>query len=314
MQSGLLKQWSRSRAGVLCLAGMALAVVSVSGARSYAESIPTETQLRVETSQVGNRSVPTFTVHVESAHAGVVTLLDGTKPVGSATLDADGNATIAGASLSSGSHNIHATFAGAAEDGTELTGSASPEVQVFADATGVPDFTVAPASSSLSVVQGKTVTTILSLTPVNAFSGYVTLSCAQLVTDANCNFVPVNVFVGGTSASPSTLSLETYGVTTSLRNSSNLVYAFLFPGLLGIVGLSVRRRKAFQSAGVALLAIAFIGGTGGCAQRYHYLNKPPQASPGTPLGPKTFTLEAQSISGTTVITHNISMTLTVTAP
>ena len=129
-----------------------------------------------------------------------------------------------------------------------------------------------------------------------------------------CTFVPVNVYVGTAASSPSTLSIETYGPTTSLVKHSNMAYAFLFPGILALAGLGLRGRKAFRGAGMALLAVLFIGGMGGCAQRYHYLNKPPQASPGTALGANTFTLEAQSISGTTVITHTISMTVTVVAP
>jgi hypothetical protein len=280
-----------------------------------AESIPTETQLRVEAGMVGNHPSNTFVVHVEPAHAGgVVTLLEGTTEVGSATLDEEGNATIAASSLAPGAHDIHAVFAGAVEGSNKLAVSTSAEAHVTTEATGVADFTVATKPTALSVKQGSTITSIVTLTPLNSFSGYVTLSCSQLTPDANCNFVPANVFVSGAAGSPSTLSIETYGVTTSLRSHSNLVYAFLLPGLLGLAGLGLRGRKAFQGLGMVLLAIAFVGGTGGCAQRYHYLNKPPQASPGTPLGASTFILEAQSISGTTVITHQITVALTVTAP
>ena len=173
----------------------------------------------------------------------MVTLLEGTREVGSATLDANGDAKVAASNLPAGSHSLHAVFTGAVAGDSEFDSSSSVEAQVTAEATGVADFTVAAKPTTISVPQGSTATAIITLAPTSGFSGYVTLSCSQLVTDSNCNFVPANVFVGGTTSSPSTLSVETYGVTTSLRSHSQMVYAFLLPGLLGLAGLGMRRRK-----------------------------------------------------------------------
>jgi hypothetical protein len=314
----------------MALAVIAPAVLTMASARAQAESIPTETQLSVETSQATGHTVSTFTVHVAPSDAGkaagVVTLVDGARQLGSAVLDEDGNAKIALSSLSPGTHSVHALFEGSAKDSSRgsraLDSSQSLETEVTAQATGIADFSVTATPTSLSVNQGNEVTSQLVLTPINGFSGYVTLSCAQLTPDSQCNFVPVNVFVGGTTSSISVLSILTYGPTgpnaqlhTGLHTGSRLAYACL---LLGMVGLGLRGRRTWQRFGVVLIGIALAGVTmgsmTGCSQRYHYLNKQPEASTGTPLGASSFILEEQSISGTTVITHQTTLALTVKAP
>ena len=327
------KYWSRSsssrtsfarRAGsTLAAVAIALTGLASSSLRAHAEKIPTETQLLAETTRATDSrtgAITTVSIHVaatdgDAIPSGIVTLVDGTHPVGSALIDESGDAKIEAANLTPGTHSLHAIYAGTGE----LAGSLSPETQVTSEATGVADFSIVPASTSLTVAQGSAVTTILTLAPINGFSGYITLSCSNLPVDTACNFVPSNVFVGGTASTPTTLSIPTSGPTgPTARNqmghhTGTLFLALLLPGVFSIAGLGLSGRRTWQQLCLALAVIALAGGLGGCSQRYHYLNRPPLASPGTPLGASTFSLQAQAISGTTVIQHSLNFTLTVTA-
>jgi hypothetical protein len=283
----------------------------------------TETQLsaRIADTAAGQRA--TFTVHVSPANGdgtarGVVTIVDGGLQIGSAILDADGDATIENSALLPGSHSVHALYSG----GGKLAGSVSPEAQITADvtahATGAAGFLETASPTALNVTQGDSISTTVTLTPQNGFSNYVSLSCTGLPTDTTCTFLPVNVYVSGGAATISVLSIETYGPTgpnASLRHASPFSVAFVVPGLLGIAGLGLRKRgRGWQNIGLALLLFSGLGVMGGCSQRYHYLNRPPVASAGTPLGSTKVTIEAQAISGVVVTTDYTSVVLTVQAP
>jgi hypothetical protein len=246
-----------------------------------------------------------------------------TRDVGSGIVDADGNATIVASALTPGEHAIHAVFSGnAASETAALASSVSPVALVNAEATGAPSFTATASPSALTVTQGDSGETTITLTPQNGFSEYVTLSCVNPPPDSTCTFLPVNVFVGAGTASTSVLSIETYGPTgpkAAVIHSSPPWFAFLFPGLLGVAGLSLRKRSGWNQLGLVLLAAAglssSIGLMTGCSQRYHYLNKAPAASTGTPLGSTALTIQAQAVSGVTVTTQLIqNFVLTVQAP
>ena len=315
-------------AAIVCLTSLAPVALHAQASQQsdaqHSEKIATETQVTADTARTTGARVGTITtvsIHVaatdgDAIPSGIVTLVDGAHSLGSALIDENGDARIEAANLLPGTHSLHAVYAGT----TDLAGSLSPETQVTADAAGVADFSIVAASTSLTVAQGSAVTTTLTLAPINGFSGYVTLSCSNLPIDTTCDFVPTNVFVGGTASTPSTLSIPTSKPTgTTSRNQggshtpATLVYALLLPGLLSLAGIGLSGRRTWQHLCLFLALITLAGGLGGCSERYHYLNKPPLASPGTPLGTTTFALQAQAISGTTVIQHALSLTITVTA-
>ncbi len=327
LRSGLWKQLSRSSKREIWLSGLALAATALATlmpASLQAEGIQTATQLHAETSRAasGIGTLTTFTVHVTSANddaspSGVVTLADGARQIGSALLDANGDAKVAASNLSAGTHDIHAIYNG----NQALASSLSTETQVTAEAAGLADFSITATSTALTVAQGNAVTTILTLTPINGYSGYITLSCSGLILDAGCTFVPGNVFVGGAKASSSTMSVTTMSATqTAARLSEpaaghhSVAFAFIFPGVIGLAGLGLRKRRDWSVLGMFLLVLSMAGAVTGCSERYHYLNRSPVASPGTLVGDSAFTLEAQAISGTTVLIHQIPFTLKVTAP
>ncbi len=348
MQSGFWKSVLSGRDGLLSrdaikrVAGRPIAICFVAAAlcgfadaeqaQATTPATATQTEISATTAVTSTGTHAIFAVHVtplggNASAAGVVTLVDGGGlQIGSGVLDDKGDATIESAGLTPGRHSVHALYSGNSSGGTSrFAGSLSPEADVTAEATsnvsGTPGFTATASPTTLTVAQGDTASTTITLTPQNGFSNYVSLSCTGLPADTTCTFLPVNVFVSGTAATTSVLSIETYGPTgptALLTRNHNLVWAFVFPGLIGMAGLGVRKR-GLRNSGLMLVAVAGIlsatGMLSGCSQRYHYLNRPPVPSSGTPLGSTTITIEAQAVSGVVVTTETIpNVVLTVQAP
>lgn len=317
-----VKQRTTTSTATVCLAALMAATVGLAADTSawaqQAQAVATQTQLSAAMDHTAAGSRATFTIHVEPANgdasaSGVVTLVDGGLQIGSGILNEDGDAIIEADGLPPGPHSVHALYSGSGK----LRGSVSPVAEVSAEATSAAGFTATASPTALSVAQGDTATTTITLTPQNGFSEYVSLSCTNLPPDSTCTFLPVNVLVSGTKPSTAVLSIETYAPTgpdASLRRHAPMVLAFLFPGILAIAGIGMRRRS-WQSAALVLIVLAGFGSMSGCSQRYHYLNRPPVASPGTGLGSTNIIIEAQAVSGVIVTTEEINnVVLTVTAP
>jgi len=301
-----------------------MAGIASSGSPALAQQhLATQTTLTTSVAQAQSGTRATFNVHVspigsEANAEGIVTIVEGPREIGSAVLNADGDATVESTGLMPGLHAVRALYRGS----DKLSGSVSPEANVTSETSTAPTFTASANPTTVAVAQGNTATYTITLTPQNGYSNYVSLSCTQLPSDTTCAFLPVNVFVSGTTATTSVLSIETYGPTGPdamvRKHASTLVLAFLFPGALCLAGIGLRRRswltKSWQRAGLVLIVIAGLGAMGGCSQRYHYLNRPPVASPGTALGSSTITIEAQAVSGVAITTQTTNIVLTVQAP
>jgi hypothetical protein len=310
------------------LAGAALAVACSSSVwAEQAQSIASRTELSVSpVHATGASKGATFSVHVSviggDAHpGGVVTLVEGAREIGSGVLNADSDATVESSSLLPGLHSVRALYSGSGNVRASVSEEADVTADATADATGTPTFTATSNPTTLTVVQGDSVTATVTLTPENGFNNYVSLSCTNLPLDTTCTFLPANVFVSGTAATTSVLTIETYGATgpdAKLGKDSPLVFACVFPGLLALAGLGLRR-TGWRNRITMFLMLAGLGLTlgamSGCSQRYFYLNRPPVASPGTALGSTPFVIEAQAVSGVVVTTVNITnVVLTVQAP
>ena len=109
--------------------------------------------------------------------------------LGSALLDGEGNASLQTDILPAGSHQVVAIYQGGAG---YLTSISTPE-QVQANVSTVAGFTVAATPTSLSTAVGGFVSSVVTVTPVNGFNAYVSLSCTGLPVNTTCNFTPVNV-------------------------------------------------------------------------------------------------------------------------
>ncbi len=141
--------------------------------------------------------------------------------------------------------------------------STSSLEQVQANVSTVAGFTVAASPTSLSTAVGGFVNSIVTVTPVNGFNAYVSLSCTGLPINTTCTFTPVNVAAscttgasGAETCTPGTsvMQIQTQAPSPKIAaaNSDDAGirrYVFVFPALFGLAGLGAcKRRSLAQSA------------------------------------------------------------------
>jgi hypothetical protein len=298
---------------------------------ALAENTPaTRTALSVATNDAGPRTRVTLTAHVTtdagSAPSGVVNFRAGKMDLGSALVDGEGNAAVETDNLPAGNHEVVAVYQG----GTDYVGSLSQPQQVHADATTVAGFTVAATPTTLSTAVGGFASSVVTITPVNGFNAYVSLSCSRLPINTTCTFTPVNVLAscttsaaGAQTCTPGTsvMQIQTQAPSPGPRVAANgdeagiTRFAFVFPALFGLVGLGACKRRAWRNLALGMLAFAAALSVTACAERYNYLNHGPPGNTGTPLGSYGVSVEAESSNGSFTITPPTEpqLTLTVTA-
>jgi hypothetical protein len=299
--------------GIRTIAWCMLFLGTVAGAAAAENTAATQTTLTVATNSAGPRTKATLTAHVSAdlagSPSGVVNFRSGQTDLGSAVLDGEGNASLVTDLLSAGTHDVVAIYQGR----SSYQASTSKSEQVHADASTVAGFTVTVTPTSLSTTVGGFVSTVVTVTPVNGFNAYVSLSCAGLPVNTTCNFTPTNVLASctGSTCTPAISSMQ-----IQTQEPSPLIAEFLFPVLLGLAGLGARKRGAWRNVVLGMLAFAGALGITACSQRYNYLNHGPPGNPGTPAGTYTVTVEAQSSTGSATTTPPTlpQLTLTITVP
>jgi uncharacterized repeat protein (TIGR03803 family) len=199
--------------------------------------------------------------------------------------------------------------------------------------TGVaPDFTLAVASgspSSATVSPGGGATYSLTLAPENGFNQTVSLTCAGAPSEATCTVSPASVIPSGANPAAITVNVTTTAPSELIPLVPSLPSGGKpWPVLIGLLALAIAveaalRRHAQQPSthgginpplgrlrqamlvafllGVATLA-ACGGGSSGSA---------PPSNPGTPAGTYTLTVTGTCTSGSAILTHNLTLTLTV---
>ena len=283
----------------------------------------TRTTLSIAAKDTGLRTVVTLTAHVDAtdkteateAPQGVVNFRSGDDhlDLGSAVLDAEGNASLKTDILSEGSHRLVAVYQGSNRDKSSL----SVEVPVHANASTVAGFTVAASPTSLSTAVGGFVSSTITVTPVNGFNSVVSLSCKGLPVNATCSFTPVNVTATCTAqaCTPATSVMQIQTLAPNIAGVTNgsgpSRYAFIFPALFGLAGLGAWKRRGGRPLALAMLAFAATMGMTACNARYYYLNHGPPGNTGTPIGTYTVTVEAESSTGSLTTTPPTQPQVTV---
>jgi hypothetical protein len=299
----------------------------VAGAAAAENATATQTTLTVATDNAGPRTRATLTAHVSGdlgAPAGVVTFRSGQTDLGSALVDSEGKASLQTDLLPSGSHPVVAIYLG---ESAYLNSTSNAEL-VQANVSTAAGFTVAATPTSLSTAVGGFVSSIVTVTPVNGFNAYVSLSCTGLPINTTCTFAPINVQAacttgagGAQTCTPGTsvmqIQTQTPSPTTTARSTDAGMrrYAFVLPVLFGLAGLGARKRNAWRNLALAIVAFTGVMGMTACNARYRYLNHGPPANPGTPIGSYTITIQASSSTGseTTTPPTQPQITLVVTA-
>jgi Bacterial Ig-like domain (group 3) len=297
----------------------------VTGAGAAENATATQTTLTVATDNAGPRTRATLTAHVSGAPSGVVNFRSGQTDLGSALVDSEGKASLQTDLLPAGSHPVVAIYQG---ESASLNSISNAEL-VQANVSTAAGFTVAAAPTSLSTPIGGFVNSNVTVTPVNGFNAYVTLSCSGLPINTTCIFTPVNVLAacttgagGAQTCTPGTSVMQIQTQTpsptsTSARNREVGMrrFAFVVPLLFGLAGLGARKRRAWRNLALGLVTFAGVMGMTACNARYRYLNHGPPDNPGTPIGSYTITVQSSSTTGseTTTPTTPPQITLVVTA-
>ncbi len=296
--------------------------------------------LNASTTEGATRTQATFTAQVAATDpsaapsggtkpTGSVSFVMGGQSIGAAFLDSEGRATYTVDALPLGTQNITAVYVG---DNTFQAATSEPAA-VNSDASGVPGFTLSASNSSLKVVAGAAVSTVITATPENGFNQAVSLSCSGVpYVSVACVFSPAQVTPGApTAAAPngtpalSTLTIQTIAPSGVMlreepRSGGQLAYAAV-PGILALAGLGLTRKRgsSFSKAAQATRMIAWLlllvaggMGLGACSQRYSYFHKPPQENPGTPVGTYTVVISGITGTGSSLSTASVQFTLTVT--
>ena len=329
----ILETYKRSLAQAATIA--VLATGFTVGLSAATAQTATHTTLTAETRETSGRTVATFTAIVlddnGSAAKGVVTLVDVSQGrhtgVASAALDGEGRAEIKLDSLTTGDHSLQAVYSGDASRAV----SQSAAVSVHPQATATPDFALAVAPTSVTIKQGNSGALVATITPINSFTGFISLSCSSTGTTSNlpvgvtCTYSPANLQVTApttsnpTAVATANLSIQTTGaagqngkaVSPFKGSSSPMVLAILLPGVVGLGFVGRRRSILGRVALLAMVAAIGVLGTSACSARYRYFHHPPTANNGTPLGAYTIIITAQTSNGVTATTHSTPLALTV---
>ena len=165
------------------------------------------------------RSTITLTATTNSPSGvptGQVTFLDGNTSLGTSTLDGTGVAILRINTLAAGIHALTASYAG--DDKFASSTAAAVTINI-----ANPDFSVAAAPGSASVIAGQSTQFLLTVTPAGGFVNNVTFSCPP-ATGITCSFNPATV-TPANGAETTTLT-----VTTSATVSR---YGMLAPEWIG---------------------------------------------------------------------------------
>lgn len=205
--------------------------------------------------QVTSGSAETFVANVVSATSGTptgtVSFMDGGTVLGTVALSASGTASFTTSTLAVGTDVIMAQYSG--DQNFSAMQSNDISVIVLAPIQPNPTLTLGLTPSVLSVVQGGTASTTLSLTPAQGYSGKVTLSCLDLPQNVTCKFAsPVLQFTGNNQVQKVVVTIYTNVDTQLASRQAPMPFAPTMAlgwpiGLTGLLVAGKKRNRAKRS-------------------------------------------------------------------
>jgi hypothetical protein len=274
----------------------------------------TTTTLTTTAATVTTGTSVTFTATVAPVTSGTPTgsvqFLNGATVLGTGALTA-GKATFTTTTLPIGSDNITAVYLG---DAAFTTSTSAILVEVV---TGPPDFAITAAPTAVTIKQGSTGTSVITLTPANGYASAVTFTCSGLPSLATCSFSPATLTPSGAPVT-TTVTIGTVATTTttamlhdapgrpfSPRERSVSIVAGI---LLCLLPFGSRRRFKRAIVLFALLMAVVMIPLSGCGNSTSSAPKTTTVQ-GTPTGTTNVTITATGSSSTT--THTLQLALTV---
>jgi hypothetical protein len=101
-----------------------------------------------------------------------------------------------------------------------------------------PDYSITAHPTSLTIVQGQSGSTVLTVTPVGGMTGTVTFACTGLPANAACVFAPVQVVMNGDDAVQTvTLTVNTTGTNGVSAGLRPVSFPWNAAGMLAFLAL-----------------------------------------------------------------------------
>jgi hypothetical protein len=224
-----------------------------------------------------------------------------TTPLGTATLFPSGAYTAVAqlntTGLFAGVHHVTAVYVGNTVYATSTTSALT---------VNITDYAITFAPQSLSVSQGGSAHTALTVAALNGFVGTVTLSCSSPAdTLTTCSVSPATLTAGGTA----TLSIATtaaHGIESQRAGLSRLGLGVSFAALFGLLLLPRRRRPSL----LALVALCGLLGAVGCGAGTPNTGTI-GGTGGSPLGTQVITVVTAGSDGITTNRHTYQFQVTV---
>lgn len=226
---------------------------------------------------------------------GTVTFYDGTTSLGTGALSA-GVATYSTSTLTVGSHNIAAVYAGA---GADVASTSNVVTEIV-----LSTFSLSVAPASRTVYTGEAADYTLTVTPGTGFTLDVALTCAGVPANTTCSLTPATVS-GGSGTSK--LVVQTTAPSQSKTTASGRAAMPGWPLLAGVLLLFLPRQWRRGRMGlwvlvmIAGLSSAALSGCGGSGT----------LSGGTAAGSYTVTVTGTATDGTIVLTQSATATVKV---
>jgi len=272
-------------------------------------ALPTTTTLTSSNTAAGTGESVTLTANVAqsagSIPSGQVIFSYATTTLGTATLDANGNATLQTSFSATGVYNITASYGGNGTDAPSVSNALTETVVT-------PGITAAVNPTSLSIQPGSSGQLVITITPNGGYTGTIDFSCGTLPAHVSCTFAPPTLALNGAGPFTDTLTVSTNAAATAQlrfpgvggRFDSVLLAALLWlPGsAAAIFGLKRRKKKHSTSRPlfwmIAILLWIGAGALSSCGGKSSF------AAPGTYTIPITLTVSGGS-------TQNINATVIV---
>ena len=201
--------------------------------------------------------------------------------------------------LRAGIDNVTASYLGDSNFATSTSTTQTLSVQ---------DFTMAANSTTITVTDGQTGTSTLTITPLGGFNQTLNYSCSGVPSESNCTFTSAG-------ANSETVSISTTAPSYARSRKApfgrggSLVYALLLPGLLGLVLPASRRKRTLRHALSLLFVVAVLTlWLPACGSSSTTTTTP---NPGTPKGTYTLILTASTSGAAGTLSHTSTISLTV---
>ncbi len=216
-----------------------------------ATKLTTDQELALLTTTASTSGVPV---------TGTVTFMNGTTTMGSATIGANGTATLT-INPSQGSYSITAHYGG---DALNAPSVSSPINVTVAQAT---EFTIALNPTSLSIPTTQSASVTINLGSENGFADKIALGCDSLPYSVTCNFATNDLTLNANGTASVQLTVDTNsplasGTTLSKNETpgNGFLAACVFPGA-ALFGFAFWRFR--KQAGVlrVLVLIAMLAGS-----------------------------------------------------